>query len=223
MQMRKYMLLLAAAAFFAAPKASYAYVAMMTETLVHNTDVDQTNTATVGDLFAFADATFESYTPCQGDPVIGFNNGPNDLGRYRLNVDGVVASTSPDPLIGPNVNYGGAYFLYYDQDGSGSFSVADYRISSGTINVNAVYNLNDGTAALNGTLSQLLGPELTPPFADLGPLVTVSGTYIPNVDGPALGKIVNGTLTRPCPVPEPSSLGFLATGLLPLLGLRRRK
>lgn len=221
--MRKYMLVLAAAAFFAVPKGAHAYVATLNDTIVRNTDVDQSGTATVGDLFTINNASFSGYTPCQGDPVIGFNNGPNDLGRYLLNVAGLVASTSPDPLVGPNVHYGGTYELFYDQDGSGARTVPDFRISTGTISIDALFDMGTGTAALTGTLNQILGPELTPPFADLGPMVTVSGTYIPNVDGPAIGKIINGTLTRACPVPEPSSLGFLATGLLPLLGLRRRK
>ena len=221
--MRKYMLVLAAAALIAAPHAAHAYVATLNDTFVHNSDLDQSNTATPGDLFTIANARFSGYTPCQGDPVIGFNNGPNDLGRYLLNVDGVVASTSPDPLTGPNVHYGGTYSLFYDQDASGAFSVPDFRISSGTISIDALFDAGTGMAALNGTLNQILGPELTPPFANLGPVVTVAGTYIPNVDGPQLGKIINGTLTRACPVPEPSSLGFLASGLLPLLGLRRRK
>ncbi|HEY3414041.1 MAG TPA: hypothetical protein VGM51_13450 [Armatimonadota bacterium] len=221
--MRKYIILLGAAALFAAPRAAHAYVAVLNETIVRNADTDQSGTATVGDLFTISNASFSGYTPCQGDPVIGFNNGPNDLGRYLLNVDGVVASVSPDPLVGPNVHYGGSYFLYYDQDGSGAFSVPDYRISSGTISIDALFDTGTGAATLNGTLDQILGPEITPPFANLGPQVIVSGTYIPNVDGPQIGKIINGTLTRACPVPEPGSLVFLAGGLLPLLGLRRRK
>jgi hypothetical protein len=222
-QMRKYTLLLAAVAFIAAPKASFAYVATMNTTIVQNADIDQSGTATAGDLFDFADATFASYQPCPGDPVIGFNNGPNDLAQYRLSVAGVVNSTFPNPVIGPNVNYGGTYFLFYDQDQSGAFSAPDYRISAGTININALFDLNTGDADLNGTLNQVLGPELSPPFADLGPIVTVSGKYLRNVTNPTTGRIIDGTLTRPCGIPEPGSLAFLASGLLPLLGLRRRR
>lgn len=221
--MRKYTLLLAAAALLAAPKASHAYVAVLNTTVVQNSDVDQSGTATAGDLFDFANATFSSYQPtCPGDPVIGFNNGPNDLGQYRLSVNGVVNSTFPDPLIGPNVNYGGTYFLFYDQDQSGAYSAPDYRISSGTIDINAVFDLNTGDADLTGSLSQILGPELSPPFADLGPIVTVAGKYLRNVTDPTTGRIVEGTLTRSC-IPEPGSLVVLASGLLPLLGLRRRR
>jgi hypothetical protein len=221
--MRKYLLMLAAAAFLAAPRASQAYVATMNDTIVHNTDLDQNGMASIGDLFSFANASFSSYTPASGDPVIGYNNGPNDLGQYRLNVDGIVQTIGPDTSFGPNVHYGGTYFLYYDEDQSGAYTPSDYRISSGAISIDAVFNLTDGTADLNGLLNQAQGPELTPPFADLGPVVTVTGKYIPNVDGPEYGKIVNGVLSRGSAVPEPSSLGLLATGLLPLLGLRRRK
>lgn len=221
--MRKYLLLLAAAAFLAAPKTSQAYVATMTDTIVHNTDLDQNGMASIGDLFSFANATFGSYTPGAGDPVIGFNNGPNDLGQYRLNVDGIVQTIGPNPLYGPGVHYGGTYFLYYDENNGGFYDPADFRISSGTISIDALFSLQDGTADLTGTLNQNQGPELSPPFADLGPVVNVTGKYIPNVDGPQYGKIINGVLSRGSAVPEPSSLGFLATGLLPLLGLRRRK
>lgn len=218
--MRKYLFLVAATAAAAAlPFKANAYVAdLASPTPVVNTSVDPTH-ATVGDSFDLTSVGIANYTPAAGDPVIGLG-GVNDLALYKLNVHGIVNTVSPDPVWGPTVAYGGNYLLFYDQNTNNTFDAGDFRVSSGTLNASATYD-QTGSAPLVGTLNQLLGPE-TAPFADLGPSVSISGFYTHDNNGAPV--ILRGQISRePGVVPEPGSLALLATGLLPLLGLRRRK
>lgn len=219
--MRKYLLLLAAAAFIAAPKAAYAgYTAVTGVDTVLTPDSNGNGIADVGETFATAtipvrgatSGTFALFTPDgAGDPQI--NNA--DLGLYGYSLTGAV-TTAISPL---EVVYTGDYKIQYFDPSSAIFDV-----STGKFSIDALFDTT-GKAALNGTLNQVTGPS-NPAFADLsegGFPVVYKGTYAPVVPGQT--GVINGTLTLrgTQPIPEPSSLAFLATGLLPLLGLRRRK
>jgi hypothetical protein len=215
------MYLLAAVAM-AAPLKANAYVANLEEgAYVANHDNGDGHATPLVDSFDITGAKFTNYAPAAGDPVIGYNGGPNDLLVYRLNVHGVVNTVTPDPVWGPLVNYTGSYTLFYDQNGTNAYDSGDFRVSSGSINVNALYDA-EGGANLDGTLDQVLGPE-TLPFADLGPTVKLSGRYQVG-EVASYGNLFNGVLSRGAnQVPEPGTMGLLAAGLLPLLGLRRRR
>jgi hypothetical protein len=230
--MRKYLLLLAVAAFFAAPKpASAGWTAATNRFQVDTPDANANNIADVGELFVTSDlgaprlrtsGMLVSYTPDGAtDPQL--NNA--DLGLYGFSLDGTALSVVQTPT-GGTVNYCGTYAIrYFDPSG------AIFDVSTGHLALNAIFGTN-GAADLVGSLYQTAGPS-NPAFADLsegGLPADFNGTYTPTVVGAGLGNkgMVSGTLRLPgvnnvqC-VPEPGSLAFLATGLLPLLGLRRRK
>lgn len=211
--MRKYLLLLAAVAFIAAPRAANAgYTAVTGTDTVLTPDSNGNLIADVGETFATAaPGTFASFMPDgPTDPQI--NN--NDLNLYTYSLDGAVSA-----VAGTMVTYTGNYKIQYLDPSSVVFDV-----SKGLFTIDAAFDANGG-AMLDGWLNQVDGPS-NPAFADLGYLGPVSykGTYVPTIMGQGRENrgTIQGTLT--CPgIPEPGSLALLATGLLPLLGLRRRK
>lgn len=220
--MRKYLLLLAAAAFIAAPKAAYAgYTAVTGTNTVLTPDTNGNGKGDLGETFATetipirgaTSGTFAMFTPDgPSDPqILGA-----DLGLYGYSLNGAITTVvSPAEVV-----YTGAYKIQYFDPSSAIFDV-----STGTFSIDALFNTS-GVAALNGTLNQTAGPS-NPAFRDLsegGNPVVYKGTYTPRSVGET--GVIEGTLTlrgTTPPVPEPSSLAFLAAGVLPLLGLRRRK
>ncbi|HEY3414042.1 MAG TPA: hypothetical protein VGM51_13455 [Armatimonadota bacterium] len=219
--MRKYLLLLVAAAFIAAPRAAHAgYTAVTGVDAVLTPDTNGNHMADVGETFdttpmpvrGGTSGTFTAFAPDgPTDPQI--NNA--DLGLYGYSLMGAVTAVN-----GTQVTYKGNYKIQYFDPSSAVFDV-----STGTFSIDALFDANGG-AALSGLLTQVAGPS-NPAFADLsegGQLVSYTGTYTPVVFG--RDGVIKGTLRLPAgtaPIPEPSSLAFLATGLLPLLGIRRRK
>jgi hypothetical protein len=219
--MRKYLLLLAAAALIAAPRAAHAgYTATTGVDTVLTPDSNGNGRADVGEIFASigsvargtSTGTFAAFLPDgPSDPQI--NNA--DIGLYGYNLTGAVASVNSPT----DVTYTGTYKIQYFDP-----SATVYDVSTGTFNIDALFNTS-GVADLNGTLTQVTGPS-NPAFADLsegGFPVVYKGTYTPTVFGQQ--GTIQGTLTLrgTQPVPEPGTMALLSTGLLPLLGLRRRK
>jgi hypothetical protein len=207
--MRKYLLLLAAAAFIAAPRAANAgYTAVTGTDAVLTPDTNGNLIADVGETFATAGpGTFVAWLPDgPTDPQI--NN--NDLNLYGYSLNGAVTA-----VAGNKVTYGGTYKIQYFDP-----SQLVFDVSTGTFVIDATFDPNGG-AALDGWLFQTAGPA-HPAFQDLGYCGPVSykGTYAPVTFG--RNGTIQGVLTTSC-IPEPGSMALLATGLLPLLGLRRRK
>jgi len=141
-----------------------------------------------------------------------------------------IATTSPGlvaDVTGTNVKYGGSAQIYYDLNDSGAFDAGtDFNVAGGPIDLLATYGdfPNLGYVPIVGTLLQTSGPDL-PDFAPLGPVVMVEGRYIPDATNPLTGTW-QATLTQTGPggvIPEPGTMALLGAGLLPLLGLRRRR
>ena len=221
-KMRKYLLLLAAAALLAAPKPAVAGWTAVTGTdPILTPDSNGNFRADVGEIFTSpgtlgTSGTFTSYVP---DSILDPQILGADLSRYRYDLNGAVTAAA-----GLNATYGGSYLIYYDSNANGKWDGLgiDYRDSAGTFTLNAAFNPGNGTAALTGTLSQLLGPS-DPAFRDMaaGSTVSYTGTYTPVVFGQT--GTIQGVLRNNGQVPEPGTLALLGAGLLPLLGLRRRK
>jgi hypothetical protein len=217
--MRKYLLLLAAAALLAAPRPAQAgFVAVTGTDTVNTPDSNGNLMADVGEVFATTPVggSIVSWTPDTPlDPQI--NNA--DLARYRYSLNGTVQTV--DYGIGL-VKYGGVYQIYYDLNDN-MLNDDGLIVSTGNFDINASFASGPSPASLQGTLTQTSGPN-NPSFADFGPYgpVLYSGTYTATVPGQQ--GTIQGTLTSRVPaIPEPGTMALLSAGLLPLLGLRRRK
>jgi hypothetical protein len=215
-KMRKYLIMLVAAAVMAAPSlAGPGYQGITGVDRILTPDSDGDGIASIGDLFRTPEGAPGTFTWFQGntpnDPTIE----NEDLHRYRYTLDGMVAEVNRFEDY-DKVLYRGDYSIYYADP-----TLGNLRVSAGDFMMWARFaHTAGGVADLVGTLNQLQGPE-HPVFADLGYLgpAYYAGTYTPvnfGVDGTIQGRIVS-------PIPEPGSMALLATGVLPLLALRRRR
>lgn len=218
--MRKYLLLLAAAAMVVMAAPSQAgYYATFGPVVVDTPDANGNFKADVGETFSTANVgaprlttsgTFNSFfgDGGPGDPEL--NNA--DLALYGFELLGSVSAVNDNV-----VDYTGSYaFRYFDP------SNTIYDVSQGSFAIQAIFDAN-GVASFSGSLNQLVGPPAGGPwvdFASFGP-VTISGIYRPTVPGQQ--GIISGAINGSSAIPEPGSLALLAMGALPLLGLRRRK
>ncbi len=209
--MRTYICLVAAAMALLAPQAANAYVATTGPDLVLNGDTNGNMLPDPLETFTVNAGSFINYEPTPGCPNEPLLLG-NDLNRYRYTFDTTVVEGAP------NARYTGTYQVFYDSNMNSAFDGGDFRVSSGNLSIDAVFTGVDAT--LSGTLSQVLGPS-DPVFADLGPTVSLLGTYVMYQPDHGASGILNATLTRSC-IPEPASMTLLGTALVPLL-LRRRR
>lgn len=216
--MRKYMLLLAAAALMAAPRAAHAgYTATLAPTVASTPDSVSGSAANgiadIGETFTVAGGGFSNFVSDNGwnDPQLN----AGDLGNYSYNLNGAVAS-----ITGGVVTYKGTYSINYAGFGGNPVSAGDFTID-------AIFS-SQTFATLSGTLVQTSSSGA--PFGDLGAysLVTFSGTFAPDANNSAGSQsntgILNGTITaHGGAIPEPGSMALLATGLLPMAGMLRRR
>ncbi|MBE0558792.1 MAG: PEP-CTERM sorting domain-containing protein [Proteobacteria bacterium] len=208
--MRKFICLAVAALVIMTGQSASAYTAITGPDLVTNGDFNGNMLPDPLETFTVSAGTFIDFTRnCPEDPyLLG-----NDLFRYRYTIDATVVDAAPA------AQYSGTYRVYYDSNLSSTFDPGDFSVSLGNLVMDAAFTGVD--AVLSGTLSQTQGPQ-DPAFADLGPLVTLNGTYVMNQQEHGLTGTMNASLTRAC-IPEPASMALLGTALLPMLIRRRRR
>lgn len=234
--MRKYLLLLAAAALIAAPKPASAFWLLTGERegnvgaptglgdIIATPDTNGNLIADVGEKFFIPNqgnpGDFVTYRTDQFcDPPL--NNA--DLQKYHYLLDGEAKS-----VTGNVVDYEGLYQIFYDENdpkgvyNPGPLPKGDFLVSEGIFKIKATFDAT-GTAALQGGMWQTTGPSV-PAFADFGALyvqpVEVTGEY--KIDVPGQQGRIKLALHGTC-IPEPGTFALLGSGLLPLLALRRRK
>jgi hypothetical protein len=212
--MKKHMF---ASAIVLAAIGSPAFAGYTAITTTDTVNTPSTGGPVVGDLFSTA--TSGGFTSFIGDTPNDPTLTGNDLPYYRYTLDGSITSINS---LTDQIEYTGAYSIFYDLNLDGTFETGEPTVSTGDFTIFATFLPGTNDAALTGDLTQTAGPS-NPAFADLsegGRPVLYTGTYDGN--DPGVSGTIQGTLRQNAVVvPEPASMGILCLGGL-LLGRRRR-
>lgn len=157
---------------------------------VANGDENHDGNADVGETFT-ADVPLAAYLAVGAPELLD-----KDLSRYRVNLQGNVASIS-----GTDVNYAGSFRIIY----TGPAVPGGIDIETGSFAITADFAAGDGSAELSGTLTAFAGPATnTPPFdeTDYAPFgdAVFTGHYAPigaGATGTLRGSLIAGSNVEP--------------------------
>lgn len=174
--------------------------------------------ANVGDSFSLTAGTFAEWV---ADTPADVQIPPAVLLMFGYSLSGTITS-----IDSTNATYAGTYEIYYNTDGNHTRNPADLRVSSGTFTGEGLFTPLLNFGGIYGELHQLLGPQV-PWLPDISYAgndipVRIFEVGIPLVDAVTLmwTEFRQDAFVE---VPEPGSNTLLATGVLALALVAKRK